>query len=334
MFAQTIARGKRRVPLAQDRAGGHDEGMDEDRSVESGKYRSKHGNLGMSPRFDGLTFDKGRRALAAALASLGREPAALDARLIVEHASRLSHAELLRDADAVMPLATVERLRALAARRLAGEPTSRLIGHRVFCDLDIEVHPDVLDPREDTEALVRLAAELRSGKGEVRTVLDLGTGSGALLCAILQHYPEAIGIGVDRSAAAVDAAQANLWRNGFGRRAFVAQGIWAEALRGPFDLIVSNPPYIATADLPGLPDEVRLHDPLMALDGGPDGFDAYRDIARDIRPLAAPNALLILEIGAGMRHGVEAVFSEVPARLSRVARDTGGHERAMAFEFD
>ena len=291
-------------------------------------------DLDVAPRFDGLTFDGGRRALTAALASIGREPAALDARLLVEHASGFSHTALLRDADAVMPAAIASRLRALAARRLAGEPTSRLIGHRVFCDLDIEVRPDVLDPREDTETLVRLAAELRPGKGDVATVLDLGTGSGALLCAMLHRYPEAIGIGVDRSLAAVTAAQANLWRNGLGGRALVARGVWAQALRGPFDLIMSNPPYIATVDLPGLSDEVRLHDPPLALDGGADGFDAYREIASDIRRISVPRALLMLEIGAGMRHGVEATFSDVPARLLRVARDTGGHERAMAFEFD
>ncbi len=281
------------------------------------------------PNFAGQTLAQARRALATLFEAVSREPATLDARLLLEFATGLSHADMLRDGDDPLSADAARTLDDLAARRLAGEPTSRLIGRRPFCGLDIAVRPGVLDPREDTETLVRLAGELRSAASDV---LDLGTGSGALLCALLDRYPEAIGVGVDRSPDACNAARENLVRNGLTKRGAIVRGDWTAALAGPFDLIVSNPPYIATGDMPALADEVRLHDPALALEGGPDGFAAYRAILADIRRIVSPGALLVFEIGAGMRDGLEALFAALGIRVLRIARDTGGHERAVAVE--
>lgn len=283
-----------------------------------------------APGFAGLPLEGARRALAARLGAGGREPAALDARLLLEHATGLRHADLLRDPHRPLSRREAARLEELAARRLGGEPVSRILGRREFHGLALEVRPGVLDPREDSDAAVRLALRLRPDRGAVRRVLDLGVGSGALLCALLAEYPDALGLGVDLSPAACRAARDNLAGCGFGRRALVAQGDWAQACGGGFDLVVSNPPYIARDALRGLEDEVRLHDPPLALDGGPDGLDAYRAIGRDVGRIMAEGALLVLELGAGDRARVAALLNDTGLDVVGVERDAGGHERALA----
>lgn len=279
--------------------------------------------------FIGMTLAGARRALAFKLAAAGREPAELDARLLVEAATGFDHAALLSDGDRLLDPDASGRLAAAALRRIAGEPTSRIIGHRDFGGLTLRLHPGVLDPREDTETLVRLACRLRADTTRVATILDLGTGSGALLCALLAAFPHAWGVGVDRSMAACCAARVNLRSCGFAQRSFVVQGDWADALVGAFDLVVSNPPYIRTGDLGDLPDEVR-HDPKLALDGGYDGFDAYRAILGDIGRIMASEGLAVFEIGAGMRPAFEPLARNVGLLPSSMMRDAGGHERAIA----
>ena len=281
------------------------------------------------PSFAGQTLAGARRSLVALLDEANRQPAALDARLLLEFATGLTHADLLRDGAQPLPSAKARSLDKLAARRLAGEPTSRIIGRRPFCGFDIAVRPGVLDPREDTETLVRLAGRLRP---TATRILDLGTGSGALLCALLNLYPQAIGLGVDRAHDACQAARDNIRRNGLGHRGSIVEGDWTDALGGTFDLIVSNPPYIATKDISDLADEVRLHDPLLALHGGTDGFDAYRAILGDVRRIGIPGALIVFELGAGMRPGIEILLNAAGLRLIQVAQDAGGHERAIAAE--
>lgn len=281
------------------------------------------------PGFDGLTIGDARRRLAQALAVAGREPAAVEARLLVAAATGLDHAALLREADRPIGDAAT-RLSSFAVRRLGGEPVSRILGFREFSGLTLAVRPGVLDPREDTETVVRLALDLCPDRAAPLRIVDLGTGSGALLCALLAALPHATGTGVDLSPLACDAALANVRAAGVAERAMILRGRWAEALAGPFDLIVSNPPYIESAALPGLPVEVRDHDPALALDGGSDGLDVYRALVVDARRIAAPGAHLVFELGAGQREAVEALFRQARFALAGARQDGGGHARAIA----
>ena len=280
--------------------------------------------------FGGLTVGQARRQLAHALGAAGREPAAVEARLLLAAATRLDHAALLRETDHPLSAAAAARLSAIAARRLRGEPVSRILGSRDFYGLTLQVRPEVLDPREDTETVVRLALDLCPDHAAALRIVDLGTGSGALLCALLSALPYAAGVGVDLSAAACEAARANARAAGVADRALIVRGRWAEALSGPFDLVVSNPPYIESAVLPGLPVEVRDHDPALALDGGPDGLDAYRAIVADARRIAAPGAHLVFELGIRQRGPVESLLRQTGFALAGVRQDGGGHERAIA----
>ena len=273
-----------------------------------------------------------RRRLATALATAGSDAAAFDARHLLQHATGLDHAGLMRADDAPMTPDAALSVATLARRRLDGEPLSRIIGHREFGGLRLTVRPDVLDPREDTEAVVRLARDLRPCRAGVRRILDLGTGSGALVCALLSAYPDAYGVALDRSAAACVLARDNLTACGFAARSSVMRGSWCDALGGPFDLIVSNPPYIARADLARLPREVGRYDPRLALDGGFDGLDAYRAIFADVRRVGAIGGLVVVEIGAGQRDDVTALMDQAALPPCGMARDYGGHARALAAE--
>lgn len=215
-------------------------------------------------------------------------------------------------------------------RRLKREPVFRIIGRRQFWGLDLQVTPAVLDPRADTETVVSAAlAAMRDRMGEPLRVLDLGTGSGAILCAMLHEWRNATGVGVDRSPAACGVASANVAALGLSRRATIVDGDWAASLAGPFDLVVSNPPYIETAALAGLDPEVRDHDPVLALDGGADGLDAYRAIAASLPRLLAPGGCVVLEIGSTQAQAVAAVLNDYGLAVSGIVRDLGGHQRAI-----
>ena len=243
-------------------------------------------------------------------------------------ATGLDHVTILRESHVPISGPASETLSRLAARRLRGEPTSRILGTREFCGLALKVRPGVLDPREDTEAVVRLAGTLC--RVAPARIADLGTGSGALLCALLASFESACGVGIDLSEAACAAARANADATGVASRALIVRASWTAALKGPFDLIVSNPPYIVRDELPQLPVEVRDYDPPLALDGGSDGLDAYRAILTDIGRIAASGAVLVLEIGAGQRPGVEALLRHQGLLPCGSERDGGNLDRAIA----
>jgi release factor glutamine methyltransferase len=218
------------------------------------------------------------------------------------------------------------------ARRAAHEPVSRIVGHRHFWTLNLSVTPDTLDPRPDTETLIEAAVAAIPDRKTPLTVLDLGTGTGALLIALLSEYPEATGVGVDLSPGALAVAKANAEAHGVGDRAAFRQGSWADGVQGPFDLIMSNPPYIEQGDLAGLPPEVREHDPMLALDGGTDGLDAYRAIVPELSRLMTGGGLAILEIGAGQGDDVVAIADANGLKSTERRRDLGGIERALSFK--
>ena len=197
------------------------------------------------------------------------------------------------------------RLCEFAFRRAGGEPLSKIAGRREFWGLPLLVSRDVLDPRPETEMIIEAAiALLADSRSEPIRILDLGIGSGALLCALLVEFPAARGLGVDLSEEAAAVARANMEACGIDKRAEVRIGNWTDGVDGPFDLIVSNPPYVPSVDIAGLPREVRDHDPRVALDGGADGLAAFRAVIPASAALLSPHGCLIVEVGAGQARSV------------------------------
>lgn len=226
-----------------------------------------------------------------------------------------------------------ERLRAMLARRLTREPLDRILGHRGFWTLDLKLSPDTLSPRADTETLVALARDRAPARpvGVALRLLDLGTGTGAILLALLCELPGATGLGIDLAEGAVATARENAALADLAGRAAFATGDWGEGLAGPFDIVVSNPPYIPAGDIAVLEPEVRLHDPLRALDGGADGLDAYRRLIPQACGLLAPDGLLVLEIGLGQERDVGAIATAAGFGHLETRADLAGIPRALAF---
>ena len=273
-------------------------------------------------------------ALAGArtyLRRAGLEQADEDSRLLTFAACGFDRLALLQAPDAPISDAQAERLGAFLIRRADREPATRIVGRRPFWTVELAVRPGVLDPRADSEAIIRLADRLFRERPHPAAILDLGAGSGALLCALLSEFPAAQGVAVDISEQALQAATENLASCGLAARSIVIRSHWAEAVTGPFDLIVSNPPYIATHEIEGLDLEVREHDPHLALDGGADGFDAYRRLFRQCPELLSPAGVLVLEFGAGQEIAIRSMAAEAGLREAGSEFDLGGHARALAF---
>lgn len=225
--------------------------------------------------------------------------------------------------------ATAEAFRARIARRADREPVSRILGRRGFWRHEFLVGPETLDPRPDTETVVEVALEAMPGPQGPYRVLDLGTGTGCILLSILGDRPKATGLGIDISAGAVAVAAENARRLGLADRARFARGDWATAVDGTFDVIVSNPPYIPDAEVPGLEPEVSRHDPHTALKGGPDGLSPYRILAREARRLLSASGSLIVEVGAGQANDVATLFEAARLRVTDVRRDLAGIARCV-----
>jgi len=222
------------------------------------------------------------------------------------------------------------RVEEFAARRAAGEPLSRIVGEREFWGLRLAISPDVLDPRPETETIVEASLGLLKGRREEPLrVLDLGVGSGALICALLAEFALARGVGVDISAGAAEVARRNVAACGLAGRAEIRVADWTSGVKGPFDLIVSNPPYIPGADLARLPREVRDFDPPLALDGGNDGLAAYRRIAPEGRSLLSAGGWLVVEVGAGQAADVLAIVERCGFVAAMVEKDLAGRDRVV-----
>lgn len=258
------------------------------------------------------------RDAAAQLAAVSPTPR-LDAELLLAHALGITREALLLGGAAAVPPAFAR----LVAQRLAHAPVAYLTGTRAFWTLDLAVGPGVLIPRPDSETLIEAAIDHFGARAPAH-ILDLGTGSGALLLAALDHWPGAWGLGVDRSEAALGYARANA--RGFGARAAFVRGDWTAALSGTFDLILCNPPYVE-ADA-ALPAEVAAHEPASALFAGADGLDDYRRLAPAIAALLAPGGVAAIEIGADQRHGAGALFADAGLAVA-CRRDLGGRDRCL-----
>lgn len=217
----------------------------------------------------------------------------------------------------------------LVARRANREPLSHLTGRREFWSLDFEVTPATLDPRPDSETVVETALAAFPDPGARLDILDFGTGTGCLLLAILHERPAATGLGVDIESDAVAVARRNADRLGLADRARFAAGEWGAGLDGPFDLIVSNPPYIAEADIDGLQPEIARFESRRALDGGADGLAAYRALAPDVARLLSPGGIAVIEFGAGQGGAVARILEDAGLDPVGFAADLAGHDRCI-----
>jgi release factor glutamine methyltransferase len=267
--------------------------------------------------------------VSAALGDAGFDGARRRARRLLAIALGLTPEEVFARPDRTVTRDEGEGIAAVLRRALMHEPSSRIEGVRPFWNLNFLLSPDTLDPRPETETIVEAVIARLPARDRAYRILDLGTGTGCLLLALLSEYPMASGAGVDRSFGAVQTAKGNAARLGLAGRAGFAVGDWAAAIGGKFDAVIANPPYIETGEIPRLPREVRDFDPVLALDGGPDGLDAYRRLARDLPRLVAPGGVFACEIGAGQGAAVAQILAEHGLTVDAVVPDLAGIPRCM-----
>ena len=265
---------------------------------------------------------------ARRLAEAGVDQPGGDARMLLRAATGLGIEDMLREPATDLAEAWCRALEQLVGRRCRREPMAQILGRREFWSLEFQITADTLDPRPDSETVVAAALDLARGQA-VSRILDLGTGSGCLLLALLSERADAFGVGVDRSARAIAVARANARRLGLLPRARFLVGDWTSAVAGRFDLIVANPPYIADREFATLAPEVSRFEPRMALAGGPDGLDAYRRLIPSLPDLAAPGAVVALEVGAGQAAAVKAMLARAGLHSLASGRDLAGVERCI-----
>ena len=284
-----------------------------------------------APVARGMTIAHARRALADAFRHAGLDSPELDARLLVGHALTLDHTGLAVEAGRGLDDNEARVLCGLAARRLGREPVARILGTKEFWGLPLRIAAATLIPRSETETVVEAAlAAIDSGglRSRPMRIADLGTGSGALLIALLTELPNARGIGTDVSSEALAVARANAIHLGLRSRAQFAVCDFGAALAGGFDLVVCNPPYIASGDIAALPPEVRC-DPRRALDGGADGLACYHAIAEQAPRLLLPTGHLVVELGIGQEAAVAALFRSAQLAPSPAYADLASIPRAL-----
>ncbi|HUO23928.1 MAG TPA: peptide chain release factor N(5)-glutamine methyltransferase [Caulobacteraceae bacterium] len=270
-------------------------------------------------------WTRARRRLEAA----GIDGPVLDARLLVEAAAGASRSDILTDPHRALSAEQVQTLDSYLDRRIAREPVSHILGRKGFWTIELKVTPDVLTPRPDTETIVGAVLKCLKEDGAA-DILDLGSGSGAILLAILSERLMAHGVGVDVSAAAIEVARENAALLGLQDRAAFLHASWTEGQPDDaFDIVVSNPPYIPTGDIAGLEPEVAEREPRLALDGGADGLDAYRLLAPEVLRVLKPGGLFALEIGHDQGAAVKAMMTQAGGAAVQVLGDLGGRDRAI-----
>lgn len=277
-----------------------------------------------------LTRAQALKDLRQTLSDAGFETAALDARLLLLSVLAVPPTDLITKPDIPLTEDETERLKAATRRRLDHEPVARIVGEREFWGLPFALSPETLVPRPDTETVVETALALLPDRQAPLRLVDFGTGSGCLLVALLHELPRATGLGVDLSLGALQTARGNAWKNGVGKRSLFALSHWADAIAGRFDLIVSNPPYIASPVIPTLDREVREHDPRLALDGGPDGLAPYRILLGEAERLLVPGGLLAVEIGFDQAEALRSLAAIHALEILKVAHDLSDNPRCVA----
>lgn len=268
------------------------------------------------------------------LEALGVEEARLDLLYLAERAFAIPVGRLRRPAGMTVPDDAVPGFQALVDRRAAREPVQRILGDWEFWGLTLALGPETLIPRPDTETLVEAVLRACPDRSRPWRILDLGTGTGAILLALLSEYPGAFGVGVDLSPDALLVAAGNAASLGLRDRACFLAGSWVDAITGRFDIIVSNPPYIPDADIDGLAPEVARFEPRRALAGGLDGLDPYRHLARALPPLLSPGGIVGFEHGADQGTTVAGLLRDAGFADVSTRRDLGGRDRvALARQF-
>jgi release factor glutamine methyltransferase len=263
------------------------------------------------------------------LKAAGVDGPVIDARLLVEAAAEASRADIIADPQRVLTDEQAERLKDYVSRREAREPVSHILGRRGFWKIMLRVTPDVLTPRPDTETLVELV--LRDlPENRPFSLLDLGVGSGTILLSILAERPAGKGLGVDVSSEALAVARDNAASLGLARQVALLRGDWTAGLgASSFDIVVSNPPYIRSAEIDGLQPEVRDHEPRLALDGGADGLDAYRRLAPEMLRVLRPGGRFLVEIGHDQSAEVEALFRGAGGVSVATVKDLANRDRVV-----
>lgn len=292
----------------------------------------RRGGVSARVPFIGQKIEDARRALTALFQAAHIEAAELDARTLMCAALGIDLTRLIASGARGLTGAEVDQLRDFAVRRLSGEPVARIVGQREFWGLPLKLSAATLVPRPDTETVVELALHtVRASPRPAMRIADIGTGTGAIVLALLSELPDAFGVGTDISEQALLTARRNATDLGLATRAAFVATDYVAALSGPFDLMVSNPPYIRSADIAGLAVEVRDHDPHRALDGGADGLDAYRTLVPQAVARLAPGAALIVESGQGQNGPIEALMAAAGLTVRSPAKtDLAGIPRAIA----
>ncbi len=282
-----------------------------------------------SERLDSLMASSRARLRAAEL-----DTPDLDAELLVEWITGATRLDLISSPEKLIDEVQVVQLNDALERRIAGEPVHRIIGMREFYGLPFRLSPETLEPRPDTEALVELVSpyleKLIAQHGRA-TTLDMGTGTGAIVISLLHQFEKLDGVGLDVAEGALAMARINAAMNGVSDRFAALKSDWFANVRGRFHLIVSNPPYIPHEEIADLSREVREHDPMAALDGGADGLDFYRALAKHAAEYLYKDGIVAVEIGAGQFDDVSVIFESADFHLINNASDLGGHRRAMVF---
>jgi release factor glutamine methyltransferase len=279
-----------------------------------------------------LTIEAARRDLARRLRDAGIESPELDARLIVGAVLGLDLTALVAQSQATLPRDTATQIAALAERRLGGEPVARILGEKEFWGLSFTLSRDTLVPRSDTETVVTAALDFarRLDSDRRLRIADIGTGSGAILLALLSELPHAVGIGTDIAPGALVTSKQNAEGLGLGDRAEFVLGDYFSAVSGTFDIVVSNPPYIRSADIESLSSEVRDHEPRRALDGGADGLAAYRTLCAQSPPHLKPGGALIVEVGHDQADDVAELMEAAGLNVMKPLRcDLAGIPRVV-----
>lgn len=283
----------------------------------------------------GPTYDALLRDAAVALTAAGIDNVRFEARLLLGQAAGLGVEQLVARGSDPVPAGVAAAMRELTGRRVRREPMAYILGEREFWGLPFKVSPAVLVPRPDSETLIETVLELLPERERPLRILDLGVGSGCLLLTLLREYPKATGVGVDASPEALAIAGENAGMLGVASRARLMvddwrQAGWTDRLGGPFDLLVSNPPYIETSTIAALMPEVANHEPRLALDGGPDGLEAYRIIAAAAPKLITPGGWALVEGGEGQAIDISGIFASVGMSPLAPRKDLAGVERVVA----
>jgi release factor glutamine methyltransferase len=266
---------------------------------------------------------------AGALSAAGFGEPRRHARRLIASGLAISQADLFGHSDRAVDEQQITRIRAILGRMIEREPLSRILGQQEFWGLEFALSAETLDPRPETETVVEAVLRRYSDRHAPLRFLDLGTGTGCILLALLSEFPAASGVGVDIAEVAVRTASGNAASLGFAGRALFFVGDWAAAVSGRFDAVVANPPYIPSGDHALLPREVACHDPWRALDGGKDGLRAYRAIAEDLTMLLAFNGIFATEVGADQAKPVAAIMKAKELVLDEIGKDLAGRARCV-----